>query len=267
MKFYIITVFPEMITEALAWGVIGRAREKGIFQCEVINPRDFTTDTHKTVDDRPFGGGDGMVMLYEPLAKAIESIPGYQNMKKIFMSPVGPRLDENLVREIYTELTEPTAIQMDGHQEVLILSGRYGGVDQRLLNQFGFKNISIGDYVVSGGELPALILMDAILRKFPGVLGNEASSNSDSFAAKPYFEAPQFTRPRENSAGTVPDILTSGDHKKIEEFRDRVGLALTLQERPDLLTMNEDDLQKTRKFVEKLSPQERQVLGLRGQDE
>jgi tRNA (guanine37-N1)-methyltransferase len=249
VNFNFITVFPQMVTEALAWGVIGRAQDKGIYTVKTVNPRDFTTDVHKTIDDRPFGGGDGMVMLYEPLAKAMESISGSEKMKKIYLSPSGRKLDESLLKVL------------SGYSDFIFLSGRYGGVDQRFLNQYEFMPVSIGDYVVSGGELPALILMDALLRKKPGVLGNEESSSQDSFANSPYLEAPLFTRPRENIAGPVPEILLSGDHKKIDEFRSLVGMALTMQNRPDLIEVNDRDKQNLKKFLQKIKAEYLKTLG------
>jgi len=250
MNFHVITLFPELINEPLKWGIIGRALEKKVFSVATVNPRDFTTDVHKTVDDRPFGGGDGMVMLFEPLAKALESIPEYKTKKKIYLSPTGKLLNESLVREL------------GGSQDFILLSGRYGGIDQRFLNQYEFEAVSIGDYVVSGGELPALILMDALLRKVDGVLGNNRSAGSDSFASDPHFEAPLFTRPSENAAGKVPAVLMSGDHKKIDEFRRLVGLALTIQNRPGLVEISEGDKKKLKKLLTETSPEDLKILGL-----
>jgi tRNA (guanine37-N1)-methyltransferase len=247
VKFTVISVFPQMVEQALQWGVVGRALEKNIFSCETINPRDFTTDVHKTIDDRPFGGGDGMVMLYEPLAKAVEAHSDVQTSRKIYLSPAGKKLDEGLVSKLANE------------SHVTLLCGRYGGVDQRFLNKYNFENISVGDYVVSGGELPALTLMDAVVRKLPGVLGNKASAQEDSFAKGAFFEAPLYTRPNENLAGRVPAVLLSGDHKKIEEFRLYVGQGLTLQAREE--TRATLDILKLRTFLKAIPPEELRVLG------
>lgn len=247
MKFSVLTVFPQMIQEALKWGVIGKAQEKGLFSLETVNPRDYTIDVHKTIDDRPFGGGDGMVMLYEPLAKAVEAHSFLKASRKIYLSPAGKKMDESMVCELVRE------------RHLTLLCGRYGGVDQRFLNQYQFENISVGDYVVSGGELPALMLIDAVVRKIPGVLGNENSAASDSFAKNSFFEAPLFTRPSENEAGTVPAILLSGDHKKIEEFRSIVGQALTLQLREDV--RSQIDMNQLKKYLMKFSKKELVVLG------
>jgi tRNA (guanine37-N1)-methyltransferase len=247
VKFTVISAFPQMIEQALQWGVVGRALEKNIFSCTVINPRDFTSDVHKTIDDRPFGGGDGMVMLYEPLHRALESSAEIKTSRKIYLSPAGRKLDESMVCAL-SEVSHLT-----------LLCGRYGGVDQRLLNEHGFENVSVGDYVVSGGELPALTLMDAVVRKLPGVLGNQSSAQEDSFAKGAFFEAPLYTRPSETAAGKVPAVLLSGDHKKIEEFRFFVGQGLTLQARPEVRPLM--DVLKLRTFLKKISPEELKVLG------
>lgn len=251
MNFFVITAFPQMIQDGLQWGVIGRAREKGLFSLTTINPRDFSTDVHKSIDDRPFGGGDGMVMLYEPIEKAIQSVNA-TSARKVYLSPTGKLLNESMVKDFSNET------------DILLLSGRYGGVDQRILNHYDFESISVGDYVVSGGELPALILMDAILRKKTGVLGNNESASSDSFASSPFFEAPLFTRPRENEAGKVPDILLSGDHKKIAEFRKYVGMALTLQTRPDLIKADgiAKVLSEIQKYLSPISREDLKTMGL-----
>lgn len=260
--FSIITAFPQMIEQAMAWGVIGKAREGGsnknpVYDLKTINPRDFTADVHKTIDDRPFGGGDGMVMLYEPLSKCVESIENHKTAKKIYMSPVGKLLNEKLVNELVKE------------ENLIILCGRYGGVDQRLLNQYEFENVSVGDYVVSGGEVPALILMDAMIRKIPGVLGNLESPEADSFAGGKFFEAPLFTRPRaltleasKANAADVPAVLLSGDHKKINEWREKIGLALTLKNRSDLVTLSEKDRADLKKYLSKLNDNELELVGL-----
>lgn len=249
MKFTVISAFPQMIEQTLQWGVVGRALEKNIFSCETINPRDFTADVHKTIDDRPFGGGDGMVMLYEPLAKAMGSRADLKNSYKIYLSPAGKKMDEEMV------------CQLAQKPHVTLLCGRYGGVDQRVLNEYNFENVSVGDYVVSGGELPALTLMDAVVRKLPGVLGNQSSAQEDSFAKGAFFEAPLYTRPSENSAGKVPGVLLSGDHKKIEEFRKFVGQGLTLQARPETRSLL--DTVQLQAYLKKMALDELRVLGFR----
>lgn len=254
MKFHVISIFPELVLQTLQWGVIGRALQKQIFSVETINPRTYTHNVHKTVDDTPFGGGDGMIMMYEPLAQSIEAVPHFDQMPKIFMSPTGIPLTESLVKKWSSE------------KEMIILSGRYGGVDQRVLHKYNFTSISVGDYVVSGGELPAGLLIDAIVRKLPGVLGNTESPAADSFANNGLFEAPAFTKPRENVGGLVPDILLSGDHKKIAEFRENIGLALTLQWRPDLVkNISEHDKKKLKKYLLTLDTSTLQLMGIQSE--
>jgi tRNA (guanine37-N1)-methyltransferase len=191
-------------------------------------------------------------MLFEPLAKAMDFLAKTssekKNQRKIYLSPTGTLLNEKLVQELSQE------------EELVLLCGRYGGVDQRFLNHYAFESVSVGDYVVSGGELPALLLIDAVLRKKPGVLGNESSSKDDSFASSPYFEAPLLTRPRENFAGKVPDILLSGDHKKIEDFRKWLGLALTVQWRPELV--NSSEFLALKKYLCTVSREDLKTMGL-----
>lgn len=248
MKFSVISAFPQMIQESLAWGVVGQALKKGLFAVETINPRDYTQDVHKTIDDRPFGGGDGMVMLYEPLDKVMQDRAELLSSRKIYLSPAGRQLDESLVKELAQE------------KHITLLCGRYGGVDQRLLNQYQFENISVGDYVVSGGELPALMIIDAVARKVPGTLGHQDSARDDSFASSPFFEAPLYTRPRENEAGIVPAVLLSGDHKRIEEFRKWVGQALTLQARP--WVREHINMAGLKKYLQKMDRKEAAVVGI-----
>lgn len=252
MRFDVITVMPEMIREALKWGVVGRAMEKNIFSVHTINPRDFTKDVHKTIDDRPFGGGDGMVMIFEPLAQSCESIPEFKDSKKIFLSPAGKLLNEGMVEQLSKE------------KHIVLLSGRYGGVDQRVISQFGFEAVSTGDYVLSGGEVPALALIDAVARKLPGVLGHNESANQDSLAGGRGLEAPMFTRPRENAGGKVPEILLSGDHKKMEEYRKNIGLLLTLQNRPELLQTkpNEEETKRLQKYIKTQPEHELALCGI-----
>lgn len=249
MRFDVVTVFPEMINEALQWGVVGKALEKKIFSVQTHNPRDFTTDVHKTIDDRPFGGGDGMVMLFEPLAQTCEAIPDFAKSKKIFLSPAGKLLNEALVEKLSRE------------SHVVLLSGRYGGVDERVIAHFGFEAVSTGDYVLSGGEVPALALIDAVVRKLPGVLGHNDSAQNDSLANGGVLEAPLFTRPRENAGGKVPEILLSGDHKKMAEYRKNLGLLLTLQNRPELLAtpLSLEETKRLRQYI-KLQPNDELIL-------
>ncbi len=255
MRFSVITVFPKMIQDALKWGVVGKALEKNIFAVDTVNPRDFTADVHKTVDDRPFGGGDGMVMIFDPLAQSCASIAEFAKAKKIFLSPAGKLLNEAMVQKLAEE------------KHIVLLSGRYGGVDQRVIDHFDFECVSVGDYVLSGGEVPALALIDAVVRKLPGVLGHAESASQDSLAGDNGLEAPMFTRPRENIGGKVPEMLLSGDHKKMAEYRRWVGLLLTIQNRPELLKtpLTDSETLKLKSYIKTLPREELLLCGVEEQ--
>lgn len=222
----LLTLFPEMFPAMLGQSLSGRALEKNIWALNTINIRDFATDKHKTVDDTPFGGGAGMVMRPDVIEAALLSIltPG----RKIYMSPRGKVLDQALVQELATT------------DALTILCGRYEGVDQRILDAHDFEEISIGDYVLSGGEPAAMILMDACIRLLPGVMGNDDTAGEESFS-NGLLEYPHYTRPAEWVAAdgktyTVPEILTSGHHGKVAEWRHQQSLELTRARRPDLMT-------------------------------
>ncbi len=209
-----------MLKSALKEGIVGNSR---LIEITFTDLREFTTDKHRSVDDKPFGGTDGMVMRPEVLAPAIraakEMLP---NAKVIYLSPQGRKLTQDVAKEF--SLSE----------EMILLCGRYAGVDQRIINSYVDAEISIGDYVLSGGELAALVVIDAVGRLIPGVLGNSVSAEADSFV-NGYLEAPLYTRPREFEGQTVPDVLLSGDHKKISEFQKWAGIMATYFKRPDIL--------------------------------
>lgn len=224
MQFSVLTLFPELIHQGCSHGVIGQAVRDAKIRVDTINPRQFTTDVHHSVDDRPFGGGDGMVMLPEPLEAAVhaaQAITGPQ-ARKIYLSARGHRFTDRLARELASG------------RNIILLCGRYGGVDQRLIEAERFEEVSLGDYVLSGGELGALVLIDAVGRHIPGVLGNAASSEDESFA-NGLLEYPQFTRPRSWRGLEVPGILLGGNHAKIRQWREHIALLATAQNRPDLL--------------------------------
>ena len=221
----LLTLFPDMFPAMLGQSLSGRALEDQKWSYSALNIRDFAPDKHKTVDDTPFGGGAGMVMRPDVIEAALLSLPGPG--RKIYMSPRGRVLDQTLVQEL---ATEPV---------LTILCGRYEGVDQRVLDAHGFEEISIGDYVLSGGEPAAMILMDACIRLLPGVMGNVETAGEESFSDG-LLEYPHYTRPADwtNAAGeilSVPEILRSGDHGKVAKWRREQSLALTRQRRPDLL--------------------------------
>ncbi len=250
VKFTLFTLYPQMIHQAFDVGVVGQALKKGIFQLSTVNPRAWATGVHKAVDDRPFGGGDGMIMSPEVLHRSLKETLHGSTSHVIYMSPQGKTLNEK------------KCIELADCEHVVILSGRYGGIDQRLLNEWVDEEISIGDYVLSGGEVPALVLIDAVARKIPGVLGHQESSSRDSFA-RGLLEEPQFTRPWIWEGKPVPDILKSGHHEKINEWKMRMALLVTAHKRPDLLKdVPRKEIEETKKFLASLSAEEKHICGL-----
>jgi tRNA (guanine37-N1)-methyltransferase len=224
MRFDVITLFPEVVEQTAAMGVVGRAITDGLVQVETWNPREFTDDVHRTVDDRPFGGGPGMVMKVEPLQKAIQSAKEVteEPTKVIYLSPQGRRLDQQGVN------------YLSQFSRLVLLAGRYEGIDERVLESHIDEEWSIGDFVLSGGELPALVFIDAIARTLPGVLGHEQSATEDSFVDG-LLDCPHFTRPEVFEGKGVPEVLLSGDHKKIAIWREKQALGKTWLKRSDLL--------------------------------
>ena len=227
INFKILTLFPELFPGPLAASITGVALEKKIWSLEAINIRDFAKDERKTVDDTPYGGGAGMVLKADILADAIEK--NLQSESKIFyLSPRGKTLTQKKARELAQE------------KEIILLCGRYEGVDQRVLDEFAIEEISIGDYVLSGGELAAFVVIDAILRNVEGVLGADESLAEESFGSKEnleyenLLEYPHFTRPAKWRGREVPQVLTSGHHKKINEWRKDQAIEITKKNRPDL---------------------------------
>ena len=221
MRFDVITLFPEMM-QALATGVIGRAQQKGIIEMHYWNPRDYTHDVHKTVDDRPYGGGPGMVMKVEPLDEAIkEAKQASPSAKLIYLSPQGQPLTQSLASDLAKE------------NSLMLLCGRYEGIDERLLKKHVDMEISIGDYVLSGGELPAMVLVDTVSRLIPGVLGHDESAVQDSHV-NGLLDCPHYTRPEILDGEVVPEVLLSGNHKVIEQWRLQQSLVRTRERRPDL---------------------------------
>ena len=224
MRFDIVTIFPKMVEAPLAEGIVGRAIERGALDVRVHDLRAFTTDRHRVVDDTPFGGGPGMVMKPEPLFRAVEQIAAARGKPGavILTSPDGPTL------------THATAERLRDLGHVAILCGRYEGVDERVRAHLATEEISIGDYVLSGGELPALVIVDAVARLVPGVVGDEQSVARDTFATG-LLDFPQYTRPAEFDGMAVPPVLLSGHHAEIERWRRREALRRTLKRRPELV--------------------------------
>lgn len=221
MKIDVLTLFPEMF-DALNSSLTGRAKQKGLYELNCHNIRDYSSDKHKKCDDTPFGGGAGMVMTPQPIHDCIQSVDAEHKALRIYMSPRGKRLDQKTVKEL-SEL-----------DNILILCGHYEGVDQRVLDMDIDMELSVGDYVLSGGELPAMVLIDCVLRYVPDVLGNAESTVDESFS-QPLLEYPQYTRPQEFCGLTVPEVLVSGNHQNIDKWRREQSLEITKRNRPDLL--------------------------------
>jgi tRNA (guanine37-N1)-methyltransferase len=219
----VITLFPEMFNAVTCYGVTGKAYEHGLFDLQLWNPRDFTMDVHQTVDDRPYGGGPGMVMRAEPVMAAIvrarQALPA---AKVIYLSPQGKRLAQQDVKDLSQQ------------SSLILLTGRYEGIDERVIEQDIDEEWSIGDYVLSGGELPAMVLIDAMLRMLPGVLGHDQSAEQDSFV-NGLLDYPHYTRPEVIENKVVPEVLLSGNHQAIRRWRLQQSLRRTLERRPDLL--------------------------------
>lgn len=224
MKIDFVTIFPQMVKAPLAEGIVGRAITRGLLDVAVHDLRDFTTDRHRVVDDMPFGGGPGMVMKPEPFFAAVEHIRGTRGQPAavVLTTPDG------------ATLTHRDAERLSGLPHVVLLCGRYEGVDDRVRRHLATEEMSIGDYVLSGGELPALVIADAVARLIPGVVGDEASVARDSFA-RGILDFPQYTRPAVFEGHDVPPVLLSGHHAEIEKWRRREALARTFERRPDLL--------------------------------
>lgn len=230
MKIDIVTIFPEMVEAALAVGVIGRARAAGVLDIVIHDLRDFATDRHRVVDDVPFGGGPGMVLKPEPLFAAVDAIAAGRGTPGavVLTSPAGRTFSQSDARRLAAE------------QHIVVLCGRYEGIDERVSEQVATEELSIGDYVLSGGELPALVIVDAVSRLVPGVVGDEQSVEGDSFT-RGVLDYPHYTRPAEYRGHKVPEVLTSGHHGEIRKWRRQQALRRTVERRPELLTSAELD--------------------------
>jgi len=222
IRFDVVTLFPEMFAALTGSGITSRALQAGLWALKTWNPRDFTTDNYRTVDDRPYGGGPGMVMLAEPIEGALNAVKGAGGGRVIYLTPQGRRLEHRKVMELAQE------------PAMTLLCGRYEGVDERLLQKRVDEEISIGDFVLSGGELAAMALIDAVVRQLPGALGDEASAVEESFADG-LLDCPQYTRPETYQGAKVPEVLMSGHHENIRRWRLKQALGRTWLRRPDLL--------------------------------
>ncbi|WP_027148017.1 tRNA (guanosine(37)-N1)-methyltransferase TrmD [Methylobacter tundripaludum] len=224
MRFDVVTLFPEMVAMAASYGVTGRAIERKIVSLSVWNPRDYTHDRHRTVDDRPYGGGPGMVMKYQPLHDAVSDAKkaGGETSKVVYLSPQGKPITQALLAE---------ACKVS---QLILVAGRYEGIDERFVELDCDDEWSIGDYVISGGELAALVVIDAVTRLLPGVLGDEDSAQQDSHSDG-LLDCPHFTRPEQIEEHSVPEVLLGGNHADIDRWRMKQALGRTWQRRPDLL--------------------------------
>lgn len=226
MHIAVVTLFPEMVRGALDFSIMARARETGAVQFAVVNPRDWALDRHRIVDDAPYGGGPGMVLKPEPLVACIEELTAGEDVPVILMTPQGQPLTQDIARRLASM------------PRLVVVCGHYEGVDERVSELVVTEELSIGDYVLTGGELPALVLIDAVVRLVPGVLGNEQSPQGDSFSDG-LLEHPHYTRPPEFRGLKVPAVLLEGDHARVRRWRRQQSLLRTLRRRPDLLARAE----------------------------
>ena len=246
MKFDVVTIFPRMIDAALAEGVVSRGIAAGILDVEVHDLRDYTTDRHRSVDDVPYGGGPGMVMKPEPIVRAVETIRTRRGTPGalVLLSPQG------------TRFTQADAVRLSTRSHIVLLCGRYEGMDERVVELVGAEEISLGDFVVSGGELPAMIVVDAVSRLVPGVVGDEQSVAEDSFA-RGLLDHPHYTRPAEFAGRKVPDVLLSGHHADVRRWRKRTALERTLERRPDLIehaALDDEDRELLEEIMKEKKP-------------
>lgn len=248
MRMQIVSLFPEMVSAVAEFGVVGRAAERGLLTLGYSNPREFATDLHRTVDDRPYGGGPGMVMKYEPVAAAIAAAKAAlpSGCPVVCLSPQGAAFDQATARR-YAELPG-----------LVLLSGRYEGFDERLIENEVDEELSLGDFVLSGGEIAAMAVIDAVTRLLPGVLGDEDSAEQDSFT-EGLLDHPQYTRPEEIHGQRVPEVLLSGDHARIARWRYKQALGRSFLRRPDLvrkLELNEEQQRLLTEFLRDEQPQD-----------
>lgn len=254
MRFDLVTIFPEFFDGPFEHGIIRRAREAGLVRTEVQDLREFTKDRHKTVDDRPFGGGEGMVLKPEPLFEAVEALLGHAVGDATQKNPVEPETAIVLLSAAGQRFTQETARRYAQLDRIILLCGRYEGVDERVAMHLATEEVSIGDFVLSGGELPAALIVDAVTRLIPGALGNEASSENESFAAldgigesadasvnvvpRAILDFPHYTRPAEFRGWKVPDVLIGGHHAEVAKWRRAAAIEKTRRNRPDLFSQS-----------------------------
>lgn len=241
MKFHILTLFPEMVQQGLATSILGRAAEKDLISIDAVNIRDYTQDKHGKVDDYTYGGGAGMLMQAQPVYDAYRVVAGDRKVRCVYLTPQG------------APFTQKKARELSGEEELVLLCGHYEGIDERVLEEIVTDYVSIGDYVLTGGELPAMVMMDSISRMVPGVLSNQESGETESFAGN-LLEYPQYSRPEEWHGKKVPEVLMSGHHANIEKWRREQSIIRTARRRPDLLK-KADLTNKEWNFVRQLKKQ------------
>ena len=248
MQVAVVTLFPQMFAAIEHWGITSRALQRGILELDCINPRDYATDRHRSVDDRPYGGGPGMLMMVQPLSDAIHAARAKlgEGAHTVYLSPQGRRVDQGVIAEL------------TARRRLILVCGRYEGVDERLLEREVDEELSVGDFVLSGGELPAMLLVEAMTRLLPGALGHEESAKSDSFATG-LLDCPHYTRPEVSAGLRVPAVLLSGDHEAIRRWRLKQALGRTWQRRPDMLRDAQLD-EEQRSLLEEFVNEQRDTL-------
>ncbi len=222
MRFDVVTIFPDFFRDFLSFGVLGRALKRGIIEIKIHNLRDYSTDKHKKVDDKPYGEETGMVLMPEPVFNAVENVKIKNSSLVILLSPQGKLFNQEI------------ALRLSTFSQIILICGRYEGVDERIREYLIDEEISIGDYVLSGGEIPAMVIIDAVSRLIPGVVGKEESIRKDSFFSE-ILDYPRYTRPRNFRGFMVPEVLLSGNHEKIKKWQEEKAIENTLKKRPDLL--------------------------------
>jgi len=255
MQIDVVTLFPEMVEGVIRYGVVSRAARQGLINLRCWNPRDYVDDPHRTVDDRPYGGGPGMVMKFEPLMQAIRAAKSAgQPASVIYLSPQGRVLNQAYVKELVAR------------PRLILVAGRYEGIDERVVTSVVDEELSIGDYVLSGGELAAMVVMDAVVRMIPGVLGDAESADQDSFCGG-LLDYPHYTRPEILAEGCVPDVLLSGNHERIQRWRLQQSLGRTWMRRPDLLNgqeLTKEQSQLLQEFIQEqrgVAPHSQEGIG------
>lgn len=251
-SFHVITAFPDLIESYFQEGVLSKACSKNLLNVRTVNLRDYANNKYKSIDDTPFGGGDGMLINADILQKALESVPNYQDKKIVYLSPQGKVWNSEKAKEWATV-----------NEDVVLVCGRYAGIDQRFINQYVEEEISIGPYVLSGGELAALVVIESVARFIPGVLGDQNSAETDSFQRN-LLEAPQFTKPQIWNNQPVPEVLTSGHHAKIADWKECVAVLVTLKKQPNLLKNVDIPWDRIKNFYKNLSAADIKVLDLEG---